>query len=162
MPEPHIRIALADDDEELALLDRTTWSTLHAVQPAPQPPYQPFFDERHVPRDYLVAELDGHAVGYVRLGRPTPLAANAHVLQIQGFTVAEEARGRGIGRALIRAAVQEARERGARRLTLRVLGHNTPARTLYASEGFAVEGVLPGEFFLDGRYVDDVCMGRSL
>ncbi|MEV6840193.1 GNAT family N-acetyltransferase [Streptomyces sp. NPDC051133] len=162
MPEPYIRIALADDDEELALLDRAVWSTLHAVQPAPQPPYQPFFDERHAPRDYLVAELDGRVVGYVRLARPTPLAANAHVLQIQGFAVAEEARGRGIGRALIRAAVREARERGARRLTLRVLGHNTPARTLYASEGFAVEGVLPGEFLLDGRYVDDVCMGRGL
>ncbi|MFE0320554.1 GNAT family N-acetyltransferase, partial [Streptomyces albogriseolus] len=35
-------------------------------------------------------------------------------------------------------------------------------RTLYASEGFAVEGVLPGEFHLDGRYVDDVLMGQSL
>ncbi|MYV66769.1 GNAT family N-acetyltransferase, partial [Streptomyces sp. SID2131] len=43
-----------------------------------------------------------------------------------------------------------------------VLGHNAPARALYASEGFAVEGVLPGEFLLDGAYVDDVCMGRSL
>ncbi|MEV8411409.1 GNAT family N-acetyltransferase, partial [Streptomyces niveus] len=29
-------------------------------------------------------------------------------------------------------------------------------------EGFVVEGVLPGEFFLDRRYVDDVLMGRSL
>ncbi|WP_143650286.1 GNAT family N-acetyltransferase, partial [Streptomyces tricolor] len=76
--------------------------------------------------------------------------------------VADEARGRGIGRALVRAAVAEARRRGARRLTLRVLAHNTPARSLYEAEGFAVEGVLPGEFLIDGRYVDDVCMGRSL
>ncbi|WP_434091545.1 GNAT family N-acetyltransferase, partial [Streptomyces anulatus] len=51
---------------------------------------------------------------------------------------------------------------GANRITLRVLAHNDPARALYASEGFAVEGVFPGEFFLNGRYVDDVCMGRSL
>ncbi|GAA3366001.1 hypothetical protein GCM10017744_071030 [Streptomyces antimycoticus] len=57
------------------------------------------------------------------------------------------------------------RRRGGRarpRITLRVLGHNTPARRLYASEGFAVEGVLPGEFLLAGEYVDDVLMGRSL
>lgn len=47
-------------------------------------------------------------------------------------------------------------------MTLRVLGHNAPARALYESEGFVVEGLLPGEFFLDGRYVDDVMMGRSL
>ncbi|MET7684466.1 GNAT family N-acetyltransferase [Streptomyces sp. NPDC005423] len=162
MPEPHIRIALPDDDEELGALDRAAWSPLHAVVPRERPPYAPFFDERHRAEDHLVAELDRRIVGYVRLGLPTPLAANAHVRQIQGLAVAEEARGRGVGRALVRAAVEEARRRGARRLTLRVLGHNTPARALYASEGFVVEGVLPEEFRLDGAYVDDVLMGRPV
>ncbi|MGW7789689.1 N-acetyltransferase family protein [Streptomyces tricolor] len=162
MPEPSIRIAQAADERELAVLDRATWSTLHAVTPRPEPPYQPFFDERHPPREFLVAEADGRILGYIRLTCPTPLASNAHVLAVQGFAVADEARGRGIGRALVRAAVAEARRRGARRLTLRVLAHNTPARSLYEAEGFAVEGVLPGEFLIDGRYVDDVCMGRSL
>ncbi|MGW1910987.1 N-acetyltransferase family protein [Streptomyces sp. NPDC002076] len=159
MPEPYIRIAVPADDEELVLLDRSTWSTLHAVSP---PPQGPFFDEHHLPEDYLVAETDGRIVGYVRIGRPTPLASNAHVLQIQGLAVAEAARGRGLGRMLLRAAVEEARERGARRLTLRVLGHNAPARALYESEGFVVEGVQPEEFLLDGAYVDDVFMGRRL
>ncbi|WP_262062988.1 GNAT family N-acetyltransferase [Streptomyces sp. STR69] len=162
MSEPNIRAALPDDDEELGALDRATWSYLHAVMPRPQPPYGPFFDERHAPEDHLVAELDRRIVGYIRLAFPTPLACNAHVRQIQGLAVAEEARGHGVGRALIRAAVEEARRRGARRLTLRVLGHNTPARKLYAAEGFTVEGVLPEEFLLDGEYVDDVLMGRSL
>ncbi|MFJ2005883.1 N-acetyltransferase family protein [Streptomyces chartreusis] len=166
MPEPHqspyIRIALPDDEEELSLLDRRTWSHLHAVTPRPQPPYSPFFDERHAPGDHLVAELDRRIVGYVRLGFPTPLASNAHVRQIQGLAVSDEARGHGVGRALIRAVVEEARRRGARRLTLRVLGHNTPARKLYESEGFVVEGVLPEEFFLAGGYVDDVIMGQTL
>ncbi|MBK6018343.1 GNAT family N-acetyltransferase [Streptomyces sp. MBT53] len=162
MSEPNIRTALPDDDEELGALDRATWSYLHAVMPRPQPPYGPFFDERHAPEDHLVAELDRRIVGYVRLAFATPLACNAHVRQIQGLAVAEEARGHGVGRALIRAAVAEARRRGARRLTLRVLGHNTPARKLYAAEGFEVEGVLPEEFLLDGEYVDDVLMGRAL
>lgn len=166
MPEPHqspyIRIALPDDEEELSLLDRRTWSPLHAVTPRPQPPYSPFFDERHAPGDHLVAELDRRIVGYVRVGFPTPLASNAHVRQIQGLAVSDEARGHGVGRALIRAVVEEARRRGARRLTLRVLGHNTPARKLYESEGFVVEGVLPEEFFLEGGYVDDVIMGQTL
>ncbi|MFF8968170.1 GNAT family N-acetyltransferase [Streptomyces sp. NPDC014995] len=165
MPEPHeprIRTARPADDEALVLIDRLTWSTLHAVMPEPQPPYEPFFSERHSPEDTLVAELDGRVVGYVRLGLPTSLACNAHVRQIQGLAVADEARGRGVGRTLIRAALDEARRRGARRVTLRVLGHNTPARKLYESEGFVVEGVLPEEFLLGGEYVDDVFMGRSL
>ncbi|MFD9036507.1 GNAT family N-acetyltransferase [Streptomyces sp. NPDC059567] len=161
-PETHIRRALPADEDALGELDRTTWSPLHAVMPAPEPPYEPFFDERHRPEDYLVAEQGRAVVGYLRLVPPTPLACNAHVRQIQGLAVAESARGRGVGRALLRAAVEETRRQGCTRLTLRVLGHNKPARALYESEGFTVEGVLPGEFFLDGAYVDDVLMGRAV
>ncbi|WEH33029.1 GNAT family N-acetyltransferase [Streptomyces sp. AM 4-1-1] len=173
---PAIRQARADDEAALGELDRSTWSTLHAVQPRPLPPYAPFFDTRHRPEDYLVAEAEAETragagavdrgaarlAGYIRLVPPTPLACNAHVRQIQGLAVAEWARGHGIGRALLRASFTEARRQGANRVTLRVLGHNAPARALYASEGFAVEGVMTGEFFLDGRYVDDVLMGREL
>ncbi|KES07306.1 acetyltransferase [Streptomyces toyocaensis] len=162
MPEPYIRIARPGDEDELARLDRETWSPLHAVTPPPRPPYAPFFSERSGPGDHRVAEYAGRLVGYVRLGFPSRLASNAHVRQIHGLAVAEEARRLGAGRALVRAAVAEARERGARRITLRVLGHNTAARALYESEGFVVEGVQPGEFFVGGAYVDDVLMGQSL
>ncbi|MFG2947758.1 GNAT family N-acetyltransferase [Streptomyces adustus] len=169
MPVPEIppapfdvRLATFDDEETLGRLDRAAWSYLHAVSPPPRQPYEPFFTERTGPRDHLVAELDGRVVGYIRLGLATSLASNAHVRQIRGLAVAEEARGRGVGRALLRAAVTEARRQGARRISLRVLGHNTAARTLYASEGFVVEGVQPEEFFLGGEYVDDVLMGRPL
>ena len=162
MSQLSIRLALPDDDEELARLDRAEWSPLHSVQRRPQPPFGPFFDERHLPDDCMVAEADRRILGYIRLGLPSGLEANAHVRQIQGFAVGAEARGRGVGRALIRAITEEARRRGARRLTLRVLGHNAPARGLYESEGFAVEGILPEEFLLAGEYVDDVVMGRRL
>ncbi|MFI9773875.1 GNAT family N-acetyltransferase [Streptomyces sp. NBC_01003] len=162
MPQPHIRFARLDDEDGLARLDRAAWSTLHAVQPKPLPPYDPFFSERFGPRDHLVAELDGRLAGYVRIAYPTSLAANTHVRQIQGLAVAAEARGAGVGRALVRAAVEHARKAGARRMTLRVLGHNAPARALYESEGFTVEGVLPEEFLLDGKYVDDILMGQAL
>ncbi|MGW1022354.1 N-acetyltransferase family protein [Streptomyces sp. NPDC002577] len=162
MPVPYIRFALPEDEEALGRLDRAAWSTLHAVRPREQPPYDPFFNERFGPRDHLVAENGGRIVGYVRLALAIPLPSNAHVRQIQGLAVADEARGLGVGRALVRAAVDEARRQGARRISLRVLGHNTPARKLYESEGFVVEGVQPGEFYLAGEYVDDVLMGRSL
>ncbi|MGW3492828.1 N-acetyltransferase family protein [Streptomyces sp. NPDC001020] len=162
MPAPYIRHATLDDEETLGRLDRAVWSPLHAVMPRPQPPHEPFFSKRCEPRDHLVAELDGAVVGYIRLGFPTPLKCNSHVRQIQGLAVADEARGAGVGRALLRAAQDEARRLGARRITLRVLGHNAPARGLYESEGFVVEGILPEEFLLEGEYVDDVFMGRSL
>ncbi|MFE6284155.1 GNAT family N-acetyltransferase [Streptomyces sp. NPDC057877] len=163
MPQPELRIrrAVPEDEEALARLDLVTWSHLHAVTPRPRPE-DPFFTDRVRPFDHFVAERAGQVVGYVRLGFPTELASNAHVRQIRGLAVARQARGRGVGRALVRAAVAEARRLGARRISLRVLGHNVPARALYESEGFVVEGVQPEEFRLAGKYVDDVLMGRSL
>lgn len=162
MSDIQTRPAFLSDEDELAELDRDNWSPLYAVNARPQAPFDPFFDAAHRPGDFLVGELDGRLAGYIRVVPPTPLPANAHVLQIQGLVVDPWARGRGVGRALLRAAAALARERGARRLTLRVLGHNAPARRLYETEGYAVEGVLPEEFLLDGRYVDDVLMGLDL
>lgn len=161
--QPSVRPARAADEAALGELDRRNWSTLHSVQPRPLPPYRPFFDGTRPLDQFLVAELpDLGVVGYVRLAPATALRANAHVRQIQGLAVDPRARRRGVGRALLTAACELARRQGAFRITLRVLGHNTAARALYASEGFEVEGVLRGEFVLDGAYADDVLMGRWL
>ncbi|MFH8343451.1 GNAT family N-acetyltransferase [Streptomyces sp. NPDC018045] len=162
MSESFVRTAVLADEEPLAVLDRRTWSTLHSVTPRPRPPYVRFFDNRHRPEDLLVAETAGRLSGYLRLVPPTALPCNAHVRQIQGLAVDTWARGRGVARTLLDAACAQAADEGARRITLRVLGHNTPARRLYESAGFAVEGVLPGEFLLEGEYVDDVLMGMAL
>ncbi|EDY43891.1 GNAT family N-acetyltransferase [Streptomyces sp. SPB074] len=162
---PRVRTARPGDGPALAALDAATWSTLHAVTPRPLPPLPPFFAAGRSPAEHLVAEVPehpGHPVGYLRLVPSLPLAANAHVRAIRGLAVDPAARGRGVARALLRAAVARCRAEGARRLTLRVLGHNTPARRLYESEGFTVEGILPGEMYLDGGYVDDVLMGLAV
>lgn len=156
-----VRAALLADDPALARLDRATWSTLHAVAPRPEE-HGDFFGERFGPDAYRVAEVDGRVAGYIRFVPPTPLVCNAHVRQVQGLAVDTWARGRGVGLELVMAAMEAARGQGARRMTLRVLGHNTPARRLYEAAGFVVEGVLPGEFLLDGAFVDDVFMGRAL
>ncbi|WP_406197902.1 GNAT family N-acetyltransferase [Kitasatospora sp. NBC_01560] len=156
-----IRPALSEDEKELSELNRAAWSWLSDV--APQPPEgEPVFDERHTPDQFRLAVLGGRIVGYVRVVPPTPLASNRHVRQIQGLAVDSSVRGRGLGRALVEAACTAAREDGARRITLRVLGHNAPARRLYEACGFAVEGSLTEEFLIDGHYVDDIWMARRL
>jgi ribosomal protein S18 acetylase RimI-like enzyme len=156
-----IRPARADDDDALTAIDVATWRPEVGPGPAPAPG-RAFFRAGDRPEDVLVAEVDGAVAGYVKLGRPTPLASNAHVVDIRGLAVDPGAQGRGVGRALLEAAAQEAARRGARRLTLRVLGPNERARALYESCGFVVEGVLRGEFHLEGRDVDDVLMARPI
>ena len=156
-----VRPAAGSDEEALAAIDRATWSWLTSPAPAPGRGWR-FFDDRTRPEDVQVALDDGDVAGYVRLQPVSPLASTSHVLQVNGIAVDPARQRRGVGRALIDAAVAEARRRGARRLTLRVLGANAGARRLYESAGFAVEGVLRGQFFLDGAYVDDVFMALEL
>jgi len=88
--------------------------------------------------------------------------ANAHVYLINGLAVDPAHQRRRIGRELVIAAERVARRRGGRRITLRVLGVNANARALYTSCGYRIEGVLEGEFLVDGRYVDDVLMALDL
>jgi RimJ/RimL family protein N-acetyltransferase len=57
-----------------------------------------------------------------------------------GMAVAREWRGRGVGSALLAAAVEWARERGLHKLSLGVFPHNTAAIALYRKFGFVEEG----------------------
>jgi ribosomal protein S18 acetylase RimI-like enzyme len=155
-----IRAASAADEDALAALDRAAWTPFSS--PGPLPEAAPFFDERTDPADVLVAVEDGAVAGYARLSRASRFASSDHVLTLNGIAVDPARQGRGTGRALVDAAIAEARRRGARRLTLRVFSPNERARRLYEAAGFAVEGVLRGEFFLDGRYVDDILMAVEL
>ena len=157
------RPASLADEAALAALDLATWSWLSSPAPRPDPAAGwTFFDEKTRPEDVLVATVDAEVAGYVKLGRSTPLAASDHVLMVNGLAVADRFRRLGAGRALLEGAAAEARRRGARRLALRVLEPNEPARRLYASAGFEVEGVQREMFLLEGRYVDDVLMVLDL
>jgi ribosomal protein S18 acetylase RimI-like enzyme len=156
-----IRQARSHDGPALTRIDRATWSA--TTSPAPPPPDgTPFFGLRTTPADVLVAVVDGAVAGYVSIRPATELQASSHVQHVNGLAVDPALQGRGVGSALVEAAAAEARRRGARRLTLRVLGPNVAARRLYDACGFVVEGVLRGEFFLDGEDVDDVMMARTL
>ena len=57
-----------------------------------------------------------------------------------GMTVAREWRGRGVGSALLAAAIEWARGRGLHKLSLGVFPHNTAAIELYRKFGFVEEG----------------------
>ncbi len=156
-----VRQARPEDQAALRKIDAATWTL--DVSPAPPPPADAaFFNERTRPADVLVAEIGSAMAGYAVLGQSSRLASHAHVLEIRGLAVDPVCQRRGAGRRLVEASVEQARDRGARKLALRVLGTNVRARQLYESCGFLVEGVLRAEFLLGGRYVDDVLMARTL
>ena len=157
-----IRWARVDDDRVLQELDAA--STTTEVSPGPPPdPSGEFFVESVRPEQVLVAEIEGRIVGYVRLApRYDRLPAARHVYEIRGLAVSPDSRGKGIGRQLVLEAAEAARSRGARRLTLNVLGTNPGARRLYERCGFVVEGVHREQFYLRGQYVDDLALALEL
>lgn len=99
-----------------------------------------FIDEQHVPEDmewdehdatsthFLAETPAGEAVGCVRL-IPTG--------QVSRLSVLEGRRSEGIGRALLEAAIAEARALGLREIFLHAQTHAT---SFYESAGFLVDG----------------------
>ena len=78
-----------------------------------------------------------------------------------GMAVRDDWQGRGIGTALMQAAVDLADKwLNLTRLELTVYTDNAPAVRLYEKFGFTIEGTLVDFAFRDGRYVDAYLMAR--
>jgi ribosomal-protein-alanine N-acetyltransferase len=89
----------------------------------------------------LVARMGGRLAGYLLL--ETIGATAVHVVHL---AVHPDLRRLGVGRALLGAVIEEARQRGAGRVYLRVRLSNTPAQGLYRSLGFRVIERRPGHY----------------
>ncbi|HMN77667.1 MAG TPA: GNAT family N-acetyltransferase [Burkholderiaceae bacterium] len=75
-----------------------------------------------------------------------------HIGKVVGMMVEPPARGRGIGRALLKACIAQARERGLLLLTLSVTSDNTVAVDLYAGMGFVRYGRLERAIRIGARF----------
>lgn len=75
-----------------------------------------------------------------------------------GMGVVATHRGRGLGRALVTAALAAAPKAGFRRVELEAYASNHAALSLYRKAGFVEEGVKRGVRELDGATDDLVCM----
>lgn len=86
-----------------------------------------------------------------------------HRAGVWGMYVAPEARGHGVGRALMDALIAHARTLpGLERLTLGVEGGNQAARALYHAVGFVTYGIEPQAYKLDGEYWDSELMSLAV
>jgi ribosomal protein S18 acetylase RimI-like enzyme len=91
---------------------------------------------------WLARDEHGRGVGYLyaeHKERPESVFQRAmHVLYIHHIAVRPDARGRGIGTALMQHARVVANKRGIRRIELDVWSFNLHARRLFAALGFHV------------------------
>jgi GNAT superfamily N-acetyltransferase len=107
---------------------------------------------------FFGAFSDGQLVGIASFSHPQNIKIQ-HTGHIGEMYVVPEARGRGIGRALLNKIIDHARTiQELEDLILWVTLCNEPARNLYASAGFELVCIEPRYIKLDDRYFDVACM----
>ncbi len=105
----------------------------------------------------VAVDPGGAVVGHLNLDRRPYGVANLAMFVASGW------RGRGVGSALVGAAVAAARASGAHKVALQVWPNNGPALSLYAKFGFVEEGRLRRHYRRrDGALWDAVVMGLLL
>jgi ribosomal protein S18 acetylase RimI-like enzyme len=104
---------------------------------------------------HLVAIVDDAVVGWCDIA-PASFEGMAHVSRL-GMGVKAGFRGQGIGKGLLKAALNRAFSQGLERVELEVFRSNDSAVHFYEVHGFLHEGVKVGARKLDGM-VDDILL----
>ena len=114
------------------------------------------------PKHPVLVAVDGEEVlGWASINRFNPRPAYDHVADFSVY-VAREARGRGVGNALLGTVIERARAIGYHKLVLAAFPHNAAGMRLYERHQFRTVGVYHEQGMLDGRWVDVVIMERLL
>lgn len=113
---------------------------------------------------YFVAEEAGRLLGYAYAGAYRPRPAYRSTVE-NSIYIAPDSQGRGVGRALLDALMQECTRRGFRQM-IAVIGDGTGAsvgsRRLHERAGFRLIGVAEKVGFKHGRWLDQMLMQKDL
>jgi GNAT superfamily N-acetyltransferase len=123
-------------DELLPLI--AAYQRFYEVEEVDDERNRAFFARFLAPSDagmLLGARRDGELLGYACLFWSFTSLVPAEMVLMNDLYVVEEARGEGVGRALIEAGATVARERGAQRLEWSTQLDNRRAQRLYDSTG---------------------------
>lgn len=104
----------------------------------------------------LVSDENGRVDGYVVFAQVLDEAS------VHRIAVDPECRGRGLGQALLQAAMHHMQRSGASRCLLEVRRSNTVARRLYEANGFRLDGVRKDYYPSRSGREDALLMSRSL
>jgi len=105
----------------------------------------------------IVAVSDGQVIGHIHTG------VRRYGVGEVGMLVDREWRGRGVGSALLQAAIAWARDQGLHKLSLEVFAHNAAGIALYRKCGFVEEGHRVKHYRrANGELWDSLVMGLPL
>jgi L-amino acid N-acyltransferase YncA len=111
---------------------------------------------------YLVAERDGVVLGYAYVSAYRPRPAYWNTVE-NSIYLRHDAGGMGVGTQLLRALVETCEDRGYRQI-IAMIGDsaNLASLRLHLGQGFRRIGTLQSVGYKHGRWIDTVCLQRSL
>ena len=109
----------------------------------------------------IVAEAAGTVVGWASLNQFNPRPAYQHVADFSVY-VDRDWRGKGVGRRLLEALIDLAREIGYHKMVLSAFPFNQAGVALYERLGFRAVGIYKEQGLLDGKWTDTIIMEKLL
>jgi L-amino acid N-acyltransferase YncA len=110
---------------------------------------------------FIVAVDNGQVVGWARAGAYSDRCVYQGVGE-HAVYVHPDARGRGLGRALLIELCAESERRGLYKLTSRVFSDNEPSRAAHRAAGFEEVGIQRHHGKLEGEWKDCVLVEQLL
>jgi L-amino acid N-acyltransferase YncA len=150
-----VRAALEDDAAEITRIynqgieDRATFET----EPREISERKQWLSSRNPRHPVIVALRDDRVQGWAALNSFNPREAYRFVADLSIY-VAREARGTGVGSALMADLIERARAVDYHKIVLATFPHSAAALGLYERFGFRTVGDYKEQGLLDGRWTD--------
>ncbi len=153
---------LGDLDRILSIYNHEVQASTATYDTQPRTPveHRKWFSVHGPDHPVLVAESGGAVCGWASLSPWSDRAAYGRSVEVSVY-VAEDSRRRGIGRMLLQALIEAARERRYHALLARISADNEASIRLHADLGFFVAGTLREVGTKFGRVLD-VCIMELL
>ena len=126
----------------LAEVAKLKWHTDIAIQKFQDDYITKMLDQSDEYHTTLIAELDGEAVGFIHVCEAKDSISDERCGTVPLLAVSPVAQGMGVGRRLMLASEEWAKNQGYRLLHLEVFYNNDNARAFYETLGFVGETIV--------------------